>query len=65
MMFFWKRIVFWDNSTKTAIVKIGKNEIIVNGNNIQLSDPAEIKYGSVMIELKALASTFGADIKWD
>lgn len=37
----------------------------MNGNNIQLSDPAEIKYGSVMIELKALASTFGADIKWD
>lgn len=53
------------NSTKVAIVELGKNTMIVNGTPIGLSTPAELKNGVTMIELRGLASAFGVDIEWN
>lgn len=53
------------NSTKIAVVELGKNTMIVNGTPIGLSTPAELKNGVTMIELRGLASAFGVDIEWN
>lgn len=53
------------NSTKVAVVELGKNTMIVNGTPIGLSTPAELKNGVTMIELRGLASAFGVDIEWN
>lgn len=50
---------------KTAIVKLGGKEIIVNGTPIKLSVPAEVKNGTTMIELRSLATGFNVNIQWN
>lgn len=67
-------VASWDNTTKTAtfkndtkvaIVKVGESTMTVNNTPVQLSVPSEIKDGSVMIELRSLATAFGVDISWN
>lgn len=59
------KIATFANSSKIAVVELGKNTMIVNGTPIALSVPAELKNGVTMIELRGLANAFGVDIDWN
>lgn len=59
------KIATFANDKKTAIVKLGGKEIIVNGTPIKLSVPAEVKNGTTMIELRSLATGFNVNIQWN
>jgi hypothetical protein len=66
--------VDWDGDTQTAIgvkgdltvtLQIGSNILVKNGENITLDVPAKIVGGRTLVPARAIAESFGADVRWD
>ena len=66
--------VEWDGNTKTAIAEkdgvtvsltIGSGVMVRNGESIELEVPAIARGGRTLIPVRAVAESFGADVKWD
>jgi len=65
--------VKWEPSTQTVTatrgdititLKIGSNELVRNDEIIELDVPAKIVGGRTLVPARAVAESFGADVKW-
>ena len=66
--------VDWEQSTQTVTairgdvtvsLTIGSNILIINGDDIELDVPAQIVGGRTLVPVRAVAESFGADVKWE
>jgi hypothetical protein len=64
----------WEQSTQTVTairggvtvqLTIGSNVLVRNGVNIQLAVPAKIVGGRTLVPARAVAESFGADVRWE
>ena len=66
--------VEWDNGTKTVTsnlgdtqikLTVGDNNLYKNGSAVKLDVPATIINSRTMVPARAIAESFGVDVKWD
>ena len=66
--------VGWDSATKTAIVEkdgikvevpVGKNYIVVNGQNLTIDTSAQIANGKTYLPIKSVVVALGGEVSWD
>ncbi len=66
--------VSWDSASKTAIVEkngikvqvpVGKNYIVVNGQNQAIDTSAQIVSGKTYLPIKAVIVALGGEVSWD
>ena len=67
-------IVYWDNSTSTAIAQngninvsmaIGDAALYKNGKAITLDVPSQVREGRTMVPLRAVSEAFECEVSWD
>ncbi|MGO0121888.1 stalk domain-containing protein [Desulfothermobacter acidiphilus] len=64
----------WNNSTRTLTlfkagrvvqVKVGSNVLLVNGVELSMDAPAEIKNGRLYLPIRWLATALGVEVHWE
>lgn len=66
--------VFWQEETSTVyavkgdlniVLPIGSKQARVNGQTVQLDQPAEVTKGRTMVPIRFVSETLGADVQWE
>jgi hypothetical protein len=66
--------VSWDQQTRTITasgngtnitLRIGDSTASVNGQNVQLDQPAVVRNDTTLVPLRFMSETFGANVQWD
>ncbi len=66
--------VSWDDATRTAIstkgdrtvsITIGTNQLIVNGDTVELDVPAKIINNRTLVPLRAISEAYNCDVLWN
>lgn len=66
--------VFWKEETSTVYavkgdlniaLPIGSKQATVNGQSVQLDQPAEVTNGRTMVPIRFVSETLGADVQWE